>query len=171
MPIVSFFVGIYSCNGSMKKDSSNVLLMIVYKYPQLPVRETHTYPCLQDRTDGRSPVRETNTYPCLQDRTVGLSPVRETHTYPCLQDRTDGRSPVRETRTYPCLQDRTDGRSPVRETRTYIPAYKTAQMAGRLGFLSDLHYRQLHPSLLKKRKHHQIPSPIHTNHHCSLDQS
>ena len=105
-----------------------------------------TYPCLPDRTNGRSPVREkyTHTYPCLPDRTNGRSPVREkydtpipayrtaqmadrrsgkntTHTYPCLQDRTNGRSPVREkyTHTYPCLQDRTNGRSPVREKYTH----------------------------------------------------
>ena len=54
---------------------------------------------------------------------------RDTHIHPCLQDRTDGWSPA-ETHIHPCLQDRTDGWSPA-ETHTYIPAYKTAQMAGR----------------------------------------
>ena len=43
--------------------------------------DTHTQPCLQDRTDGRSPVRDTHTQPCLQDRTDGRSPVREAHTH------------------------------------------------------------------------------------------
>ena len=60
---------------------------------------------------------------------------RHTHTHPCLQDRRDGWSPVRDahthTHTRPCLQDHTDGWSPVRDTHTHVPAYKTAQMAGR----------------------------------------
>ena len=110
----------------------------------------HTYPCLQDRTNGRSPVREkyTYTYPCLQDRTNGRSPVREKYTYTPIPayrtaqmaDRRSGKNTHTHlslptgphkwqiagqgkihTHTYPCLQDRTNGRSPVREKYTYTP--------------------------------------------------
>ena len=108
----------------------------------------HTYPCLLDRTNGRSPVREKHlyTYPCLLDRTNGRSPVREKYTYtPILAywtaqmaDRRSGKNTHTHLslptgphkwqiagqgkihiHTYPCLLDRTNGRSPVREKYTH----------------------------------------------------
>ena len=113
-------------------------------------KDTHTYTHTslpQDHTDGWSPA-ETHIHPCLQDRTDGWSPA-ETHTYiPAYktaqmagrrQRHTHTSLPTRPhrwlvagrgTHIHPCLQDHTDGWSPA-ETRTYIPAYKTAQMAGR----------------------------------------
>ena len=113
---------------------------------------TNANSCLQDRTDGRSPVREIHTYKhkALPTRPHRWQVAGQGDTYIQTQipayktaqmaDRRSGRYIHVHTNTNPCLQDRTDGRSPVREiqcTCTYIhvqiqiPAYKTAQMAGR----------------------------------------
>ena len=111
----------------------------------------HTYPCLPDRTNGRSPVRGKkyiHTYPCLLDRTNGRSPVREKYTYTPIPaywtaqmaDRRSGKNThihlslptgphkwqiagqgKKYIHTYPYLLDRTNGRSPVREKYTYTP--------------------------------------------------
>ena len=101
----------------------------------------HTYPCLQDRTNGRSPVREKYTYtPIPAYRTAQMADRRSgknTHTHLSLPTgphkwQIAGQGKI-HTHTYPCLQDRTNGRSPVREKYTYtpIPVYRTAQMADR----------------------------------------
>ena len=110
---------------------------------------THTSPCLQDCTDGRSPVRDTDTHTssCLQDRTDGWSPDRERHTHKLPAYKTAqvvGRWSERETHKN-SLPTRLH-RWPVagqRHTHTLVPAYKTAQMAGRR---SETHTHALVPA-------------------------
>ena len=107
---------------------------------------THAYPCLPDRTNGRSPVREKYTNPSLPTRSHEwqIAGQGEIYTHlplptgslewqiagqgkihkpiPAYQICTNGRSPVREkyTQTHPCLLDSTNGRSPVREKYTHV---------------------------------------------------
>ena len=125
-----------------------------YKTAQMAGRRSGRYtysPRLQDRTDGRSPVREIHIQsPPTRPHRWQVASQGDTHTVPAYKTaHMAGRQSGRYTYS-PRLQDRTDGRSPVREihiqsppTRPHrwqvagqgdthtVPAYKTAQMAGR----------------------------------------
>ena len=84
-----------------------------YIQTQIPAYKTAQ---MADRRSGR--YIHTNTNPCLQDRTDGRSPVREIHTYKHKS------LPTRPHRWQIAGQGDT-------YIQTQIPAYKTAQMAGR----------------------------------------
>ena len=92
----------------------------------------YTYPCLPDRTNGRSPVRENHSYTTsLPTRShkwqiagQGKTLVHHVPAYQIAQmaDRRSGKN----TRTpRPCLPDRTNGRSPVRENHSYTTTLPT----------------------------------------------
>ena len=82
---------------------------------------THTYPCLQDHTNGRSPVREKyDTHLSLPTgphkwQIAGQGKIHTPIPAYRIAQMADRRSGKNTTHTYPCLQDRTNGRSPVRK--------------------------------------------------------
>ena len=108
-------------------------------------KNTHTCPCLPDRTNGRSPVREKIHTPVPAYRIAQTADRRSGKKYTHLSLPTGSHKRQiagqgKNTHTCPCLPDRTNGRLPVREKiHTPLPAYRIAQTAGRSPVREKIH--------------------------------